>query len=393
MALRINTGGALSPKEVIGRDALIARIWQTLEQHSIQLHAERRMGKTSIIKKMAAEPQHNFIPIYRDLENVNTPERFLQCVLDDVNPWLTNKQKTKEGFKVLWKTIGGTELGGKIKLPAAKENEWKAALETLLQEIRTDAISRIVFLWDEMPLMIHNIKRDRGESQAMEMLDTLRAIRHAPKTQSLRMVFTGSIGLHHVLTELRNAGHANKPVNDMANIVVPSLEPAYAYQLAAGLLEGIGVTEPQRKEAAEAIAEITDGIPFYIHHFVQRVRDHSGGIPKALTNINRLKSELLFDPQDSLDLKYYRERIHTYYPEALKSVATDVLDALVNKEPLQFSKLSACIKLKAPNTEEEALRETLSLLERDHYLQRDEEGYRFQRQFVREGWKALRGIQ
>jgi hypothetical protein len=45
--MRTNPGGGLAPEEVIGRDALIADLWDKLERHSVMMTAERRMGRTA----------------------------------------------------------------------------------------------------------------------------------------------------------------------------------------------------------------------------------------------------------------------------------------------------------------------------------------------------------
>ena len=393
MVLEINTGGNLSPEAVIGRDSLIASIWKTLEVQSVILSAERRMGKTSILKKMVAEPMSGFIPIYRDLEAIKSPEEFLEYLIQDMDEHLTAARKTQEWLKNAWKMVGGADVLGKFKVPNAPQFDWKTSLQILLREIAQNVEGRVVFLWDEMPLMLHNIKRVSGEKLAMEILDTFRAIRHDASTEGLRMVFTGSIGLHHVLTELRQAGYANKPVNDMQNILVPGLNQQYAYLLAEGLLEGIGITDSEaRKQSAQQISEATDCIPFYIHHLVKRIRDYPEGKSEGVVNVAAIRSDLLNDPQDALDLKYYRERIKTYYSSEQQPIALFALDSLANTEPLIFADLLSRITLKNPALESEMLRDTISLLEQDHYLQRDSTGYGFQRRLVRDGWKALRGI-
>ncbi|WP_414587283.1 hypothetical protein [Scytonema sp. PCC 10023] len=70
LKLRANPGGQISPDEVIGRDKLIQQFWEILERQSLMLNAERRMGKTCIIKKMQAEAPEDKLPIYHDLEKV-----------------------------------------------------------------------------------------------------------------------------------------------------------------------------------------------------------------------------------------------------------------------------------------------------------------------------------
>jgi AAA+ ATPase superfamily predicted ATPase len=71
--MKTNPGGQLAANEVIGRDRLIAKLWQILERQSLVLTAERRMGKTSVIKKMVAEPLPAILIKFRDLEGFRTP--------------------------------------------------------------------------------------------------------------------------------------------------------------------------------------------------------------------------------------------------------------------------------------------------------------------------------
>lgn len=394
MARHIHTGGTLSPEEVVGREVLIARLWQILEQRqSVRLHAERRMGKTSIIKKMTAQAPDSVIAIYRDLEHINSPAEFLEYTLQDIREWLTQKRRLSEWFKKAWEKAGGTEVAGILKLPPAQASEWKLCFQTVMRDVAQNVPERLIFFWDEMPLMLHNIKRTQGEAAAMSMLDALRELRHNEQTKSLRMVFTGSIGLHHILTQLRRAGHANQPVNDMEGVLVPPLELEDACSLAAELLEGIGVTPAEgREQAASEIAVAVDCVPFYIHHLVKRLRDHPKGTAYGLDHLDAVRSDLLFDSQDALDLRYYRDRIKTYYLPEQRDVAFATLDALAKEEPLTLIKLRNRVKLQTSSIEDESLRETLELLEMDHYIQRSGEGYRFQMRLIRDGWRAMRGI-
>jgi len=73
-------------------------------------------------------------------------------------------------------------------------------------------------------------------------------------------------------------------------------------------------------------------------------------------------------------------------------MAFAALDTLACEEPLPLDSVLNRVKLRAPTTDEEGLRDMLELLEMDHYLRRSAEGYRFQLRLVRDGWRAMRGI-
>jgi uncharacterized protein len=50
--MKANPGGQIDSADIIGRDAVISELWERLAQQSIVLTAERRMGKTTIVKQM-----------------------------------------------------------------------------------------------------------------------------------------------------------------------------------------------------------------------------------------------------------------------------------------------------------------------------------------------------
>jgi len=105
----------------------------------------------------------------------------------------------------------------------------------------------------------------------MDLLDTLRGLRQTHA--NLRMIYTGSIGLHHVVTALREEGYVNSPVNDMRTVEVPPLDDGHAEALAKALIQGEGLISSAPDETAAIIAKRVDAIPFYIHHVVAAMAD------------------------------------------------------------------------------------------------------------------------
>ncbi len=63
----------LGAQSVFGRDKLIRRMWKHLERGSLRFTAERRIGKTTVMKKMAAEPPDGFEVVFLDVEGVDRP--------------------------------------------------------------------------------------------------------------------------------------------------------------------------------------------------------------------------------------------------------------------------------------------------------------------------------
>jgi hypothetical protein len=288
--------------------------------------------------------------------------------------------------------MGGAEIGGLFKLPEQAGTHWKdvlvRAVEDLVHE-NDDSGTRLLFLWDEVPFMLANIRDREGEQTAMEVLDVLRALRQTHA--SLRMVITGSIGLHHVLTSLKDKKYGNSPVNDMAAINVPALEVADAIQLSKQLIEGEGLASPAPEIAAAAIANEADYFPFYIHHIVKALKIR--GLQATPERVAEVVSSQLVDAKDPWELLHYRERIPIYYGEDQRAVLL-LLDELASKhDAAAVNELLAMLKSSSTFDDRERLLRLLSLMERDHYLDRDAEGrYRFCFPLIRRWWKINRGL-
>ena len=157
--MRANPGGQIPPSEVLGRDALIERLWRILERQSLVLCAERRMGKTCLIKKMIAEVPPDKLPIYRDLESVHTPLEFVQTVFHDVESYLGGLQRGAERTRQFLAQLGGTEVGGVIKIPDIAAPQWKDLLARTIEDLVEHEDRTVILFWDEMPLMLDNVKK------------------------------------------------------------------------------------------------------------------------------------------------------------------------------------------------------------------------------------------
>ena len=387
--MRANPGGEIEPANILGRSALVKRIWRVLDRQSAVLAAERRIGKTCILKKMRAECPDGWIPLFRDLEGLRSPLEFVETVFRDVKQYLSKGKRALNSFQKLRSELGGVEIGGMVKLPEKAGIHWKRLLEETLADLNEQTEFRFVFFWDEMPLMLENIKKDHGEKAAMEILDTLRAQRQM--YSRLRMVYTGSIGLHHIVSHLKRAGYANAPINDMFTLDVPPLDEEDGTRLANELLTGENIECEYMRNLALEISSGVGQIPYYIHHMVDQIAIEG----KAPESLSQLVEKSLLDSQDPWDMAHYRERITTYYKDITGGVklALAVLDVTATANTrLSFDELNGHAGIVPVSDDPESLRDLLALLKRDHYLEQDKEGYRFRHKLVQRWWALQRGL-
>lgn len=389
--MKANPGGQIDPKSAIGRTALIQSLWDIIELQSIVITAERRIGKTTVMKKMAAEPQPGWMPVYQDLESCHSAAEFAMAVYGEVHKFLSTKGKLTRRSKELLRALGGTDIGGLFKLPEKVVAPWKEVLTKAIEDLvnENDQGTKLLFLWDELPFMLMNIRNGEGEQMAMQVLDHLRWLRQTHS--GLRMVITGSIGLHHVITSLKAKNYGNSPVNDVATVDVPPLAEDDAAALASLLITGEALPSPDPQATAGAIAAEADCFAFYIHHIVRGLKLQ--GLPATPENVVKVVSSHLLDANDPWQLVHYRERIATYYPADQKTVAL-ILDALASQSaPATVNALLAMLKGASTFDDRDRLVQVLSLMERDHYLKRDDHGhYLFRFPLIRRWWKLNRGL-
>jgi hypothetical protein len=205
------------------------------------------------------------------------------------------------------------------------------------------------------------------------------------------MIITGSIGLHHVLTSLKEKSYANSPVNDMATVDVPPLAPNDAVSLALLLIDGESLTSPDKPAAAEAIAREADCFAFYIHHIVRGLKIMEWDASPE--NVAKVVTSHLMDANDPWELLHYRERIATYYQHHQKEVSLILDELAAQNDQASVAELLAMLKGASQFDDRDRLLRLLNLMERDHYLKRDESGaYRFRFPLIRRWWKLNRGL-
>lgn len=389
--MKANPGGNLDPDSVYGRDALIEMLWDRLESQSILLNAERRIGKTQVLRKMQAQPRHGWRPVFRDLERIHSAQEFAEFVYDEVQQFLGSATRAKNFMQ---KFLEDSETDY-VNL---KGRTWKKLLTSAVEDLMHAKMSeRLVFFWDEVPYMLGNIlnSKEDGPRVAAEVLDIIRSFR--VEQRQFRVILTGSIGIHHILGLLSKAGIPTSATNDMFPMTVTPLAPVDAEKLAADLLTGERIATPDLSVSAAAITEEVDYFPFYIHHVVAGLRHEQ--LSATEDNIKDFIARQLVDASGPWKLAHYRDRLTTYYPEGddADNVAI-ILDVLAKTEDPADSKsvdqiLDAARSVEATIKNRNDLLRLLRLMDADHYLSRETDGtYKFRFPLIRRWWKLDRGL-
>ena len=386
--MKTNPGGQLEPDNIRGRDAFIAELWRILEGRSIYMNDLRRIGKTQIMRKMAAEHSPNWKVKLRDLGGISTAAEFASQVYKDADEIAPSAWRS---IKDLIGGMRGTEIPGVIKLPDGKPAPWKQVLSNVFQDLHAYCEKEgmhILFLWDEVPFMLEKIRKKETEDQAMEVLDVLRALSN--DYPNVRMLLTASVGLHHVLNTLKAAGYNNDPLNTMDHVAPGPLGEEEAITLATDLLQGEKLLYSDLLTVSQTISTLCGRVPFYIHRLIARLPRDSKHTPESIEAT--LRKELVRS-DDDWNFAHYRSRIRIYYGPTNEIIILAILDSIaIHADALTFQKLSSLVKAKC-EIDDERIRDQIKLLIKDYYIRKDPEGgHHFYLNLLEKWWCIDRGL-
>ncbi len=404
-------GIQIDPKNVVGRDRLIESVWNMLrrppEEGSLRFLAERRIGKTTIITKMEAEPAEGFDVLFLEVEGIDSCDRLTELLLNRLRPRMTPTENAKGWFNGLWQAIGGVEVGGVIKLPDRKVLDWRDTLEKVVEGFCAQRPDRLVLLMlDELPYMLQKINETSVSTgrphEALTLLDTFRALRQ--RNRNLRMIFAGSVGLHHVLRDLRQSKLAAEPVNNMPPVEIPPLEDHDALSLAMRLLQAERVEFASDPEAiARCLITQTSNVPFYM----ERIASRLGLLGRPITqqDIESTVLEQLTSDQDPWEMEHFRGRLDIYYRGTVTDandrqipeprIARAILDHFATvDEPQTIDQVWSLIRGQFALTDRQLIVQMLKSLGQDHYLSCDsQKRYSFRFPLVKRWWRIAQGLE
>jgi hypothetical protein len=349
----------------------------------------RRIGKTQIMVKMKAEPPTGWICVKRDLGRFHTSEEFARSAYEDSATVLSGGKRAMRKMSELFGKAGGMEIPGIIKLPDGSIAPWKEVLQRTFEDISEsvgNTNQRMLFLWDEVPFLIDNISKRQGEQIAMEVLDSIRSF--TQDFDQIRVLLTGSIGLHHILKSLQQKGYSGSPLNRMELVRPGPLAPHDAIRLGKDLLAGESIRTDNSQKCAEFIAKSVGNVPFYIHKLISRLNKSEDYTVESIGSVLNFE---LADLNNDWDLEHYRVRLGEYYGDD-ESLAIAILDAIAMQTELDFEQVRSMVSTQM-NVGDEKLRTVLKLLCKDHYLEHSTKGkYAYYIAVVARWWRISRDL-
>lgn len=380
-----NPGGVVDPQDLVGRDAELFRLARSIDTGGAKLLGDRRMGKTSLLRKLEVQLRGVGHTVIRVSAETNDPDTFGRNLL--------NAMRSERALQRQWPQWE-KELGGElrvdvgvfgIKLTGRLSGGGKPVEADLFKRCadatRDAGPYKLIFILDEITVLARALG-EQGPGATEEFLRTLRVPRQ--EIDQVAMILAGSIGLHHVVQDL-------SVVNDLDSVVVGPLTNTEAIYLARCLLRGEQISTSNEVAIATVIGDQACSIPFYIHKLVQELAER--GIEEPL------ESDVVGLVDDAVRSNRWETRHYSTRIPALYGGDTDLvmamLDAYASRvDSLGIEELYA--QLDAIEFDKRPSRNVMlglvDRLEADHYLVRTGASDRFATSLLRRAWREMRRL-
>ena len=262
MCISNKVGPPVEGEDFFGREKEIRKANRLLDSnHSLLLSAPRRIGKSSLAKRLIEEKkQQGWKCVYIDLEETTTEEGFLRLVIEAFKENGIWKQLAEGMSKGLVSVLDRIEIIslGPVDLNIGKREDQEDLYKNLKELIKHDEDTFIVV--DELTLFLGILnKSENGAEKVAFILNWLRSLRQVSKT-NVRWLFCGSVGLRN-FTSAMNLGYT---INDLMEFGLGEL----SCEEAEGLLSGLCKSEDM--EMSEELINYTlDKLHWNIPYFIQ----------------------------------------------------------------------------------------------------------------------------
>lgn len=401
MTLRNRVGPPVRGNDFFGREAFVDLVWEKLEGGHVLLAAPRRFGKTSILYSLIDQPRKGFRIVHADLEAFKKPSELIteliaQLARQDALSKLVSKLSyfPKEAWKKFRETVEEIELYKfKVKLKERLEGNWQDGAGELF-ELVANADETVVFILDELPMMLDFMRRtDEGRHEAQMLVRWFRKLRMDPGRRNVRFLVAGSIGIGHILSQLGEAAS----INDLEQL---RLEP-FPKKTAAALIDRLSQSE--RVELSPACrGKILGLIGTYVPYFIQVLfsevaKPHKqNGEPVTPKMIERIYHEKVIGVDCKTYFEHYYGRLREYYEPKDERVIKTLLRELATKVSLKrdvcFQIYTAGYGKLAPP---DGFPHLMTNLENDFYVRFDPltNSYEFSCKILRDWWLRHYGLE
>lgn len=366
-------------------------IWSLLDHDHLLLLAPRRVGKTSLLRRIQEKARERdvhavYVSAAEADDEVRFVDRLMAAVAEHDAGAKAIRQLRKSPVGNILKRVKGIGVAGFTLELDPLGQEWLAIGETLT-EMLDEQQGRWLVLVDELPLFVLALLRlDPTAGRARKFLGWFHSVRQRTDLRGgPRWILAGSIGLDTVAARW-NLGDT---INDLHLFHLGAFSPAAADGLLRELSSSYDL--PLTDEArAHLIRRVGWLIPYHLQVLFSRLRRlcKERGCAASSDVIDEAFEDLLA-PANKAYFDYWRQRLHEELGEPEAGSALVLLAAAAREEAGASRRVleqSLPAGWAEPAERSEKVRYLLDVLEGDGYLVSEGKRYRFRSPLLREYW-------
>ncbi|MEI6756588.1 MAG: ATP-binding protein [Chlorobium sp.] len=364
----------------------------------ISLIAQRRMGKTSLMKELQRRLSDRYICLFIDLQKDSDPADVIARFSLSLKPYDSLWKKVKSVFANVWGAVSGNleevsfgEIGIKLRAGLNQEN-WMEKGDALFS-ILAKSDRPVLLMIDEVPLMVNRmlkgddyvITRERI-AEVDRFMSWLRAnsIEHQGK---IVIMLSGSIGFEPVLRQAKLSSTIN-------NYQPYDLRP-WDDETAIGCLSALGQqygVEFQNRAEEAMVRKLGYCIPHHVQLFFSHLLDRCerrGEMRFSADDVDDLYEHEMLGIRGHAELAHYQERLELFFSKEQLPLVLAILTetAIAGKLEMPVLRLLQREYARKEVDSDEETMEILRVLEHDGYLRKSGEEYRYESNLLKEWWK------
>lgn len=368
------------------------------------LTAQRRMGKTSLVRELLRRlaDESSFETIFVDLEGAHDSADAVAEIAIQARSVRSVWSRIKSGFANFLEGIGdrvdALEVADvKVRLRAGIDaGNWRQRGDQIFAAF---ALSEkpVVLAIDELPILINRLLKGHDyritpnrRKAADQFLSWLRKNGQAHPGR-VSMIVSGSVGLEPIL---KQAG-----LSAQANIFSPFELRPWSREISIKCLEALACAyglDLSLEVRWEMCRRLRCCVPHHVQQFFDHLHEHlrrNRGRVATLDDVGHVYEQDLLSVRGQIDLEHYESRLRMILgTESYKTALSPLTEAAVGDALLTWKSIEKYRGGHRSDSGDPAGNDdVLYTLEHDGYLAADSDGYRFVSGLLEDWWKARHG--
>lgn len=368
------------------------------------LTAQRRMGKTSLVRELLRRlaDERGFETIFVDLEGAYDSADAIAEIAIQARSVRTVWGRIKSGFAFLLEGIGdrveALEVADvKVRLRAGIDSgNWRRRGDQIFEALARNE-KPVVLAIDELPILINRLLKgqdyritpDRREA-ADQFLSWLRKNGQTHRG-GVSMIVSGSVGLEPILKQCG--------LSAQANIFSPFELRPWSRETSSKCLGALAYTyglDLPREIRFEMCRRLRCCVPHHVQQFFDHLHEHlrrNNRRVATLQDVGQVYEQDLLSVRGQIDLEHYESRLRMVLGSESYGTALGLLteaavgDGLLTPDSIDKYRSDHWSSL----GDSDSIEDVLYTLEHDGYLAAHSGGFRFVSGLLEDWWKARHG--